>query len=193
MAAVHELLVLSLVAEKATYGYDIKQFLNTTYLSNCTSISTPHIYAVLRKLQGRGLIRADEERVGNMPPRTVYTITDEGKTELERLLVEEDGLVDQRVFFDFDTVLAALGRMPGLQTDQVLAVLRRRLSSVERQLAECQTAWDSAATRESLPEVARAICHHRRAYLESELGWLRQLSEEIERGGWKRLTEPVSD
>ena len=193
MAAVHDLLVLSLVAEKPTYGYDIKQFLSTTYLSNCTSISTPHIYAVLKRLQGRGLIRADEERVGNMPPRTVYTMTDQGRTELERLLVEEEGLADQRIFFDFDTVLAALGRRPRLQTDRALAVVRRRLSNVESQLAECQTAWDCASAREPLPEVARAICHHRRAYLESELRWLRELSEEIESGGWRRLTEPVRE
>ncbi len=187
MAAVHELLVLTLVNERPTYGYDIRQFLNTSYLAHCTSISTPQVYAVLRDLQQRGLVDAKEERENNAPPRTVYSITEQGRATLFQLLRDES-LVGQRILFDFDTVLSAMGHLRQLSTDKCLAVVRSRLAVVDKQLEDCQRAWDRVSASEPLPEVARAICHHRRGYLEAEQRWLQGLERDVAEKGWAWFT-----
>ena len=183
MAAVHDLLVLSLVSEKPTHGYDIRQFLDTSYLAHCTSISTPQIYAVLRGLEQRGFVDAKEERDHNAPPRTVYTITSEGIDYLSRMLKDGD-IVSQRVLFDFDTVLSAMGHIQGLGTEECLAVVRGRLVILERQLGDCQRAWETTCCLEPAPELARAVFNHRRGYLEGELRWLQELEKEIQENGW---------
>ncbi len=150
-------------------------------------MSTPQIYAVLRRLEGQGLVSAKKEAESSAPPRTVYAITKEGREALARML-EDEGMASQRVLFQFDTVLSAMGYIEGLRAKQSLALLQARIRVVEAQLEECRKAWESDCSREPAPGLVRAIFDHRRGYLEGELRWLRSLVNEIRDRGWASFT-----
>ncbi len=183
MASAHDLLVLSLVGDRPAHGYDLRRFLDKGHLAHCTSISTPQIYAVLRRLEAQGLVSAKKESETNAPPRTVYAITKEGRKALSRM-IEDEGMASQRLMFQFDAVLSAMGYIEGLRTSQCQAVLRARIGVVEAQLEECRTAWESDCSQGSAPGLVRSIFDHRRAHLEGELRWLRRLAKEIQGRGW---------
>ena len=183
MASAHDLLVLSLVGDQPAHGYDLRRSLDRGHLAHCTSMSTPQIYSVLRRLKGQGLVSAKRETKTNAPPRTVYSITNEGKAALARMLGDE-GMASQRVLFQFDAVLSAMGYIEGLRTAQSLDVLEARIRAVEAQLEVCRKAWESDCSKDPAPGLVRSIFDHRKAYLEGESRWLQDLAKEVQVKGW---------
>ncbi len=75
-----EMVVLSKIDEKDTYGYDIYQEINKNM-----SISESTIYPILRKLTKEGLCETYLQESSGGPPRKYFSISNGGKTKLETL------------------------------------------------------------------------------------------------------------
>ena len=56
--------------------------------ANAISIGKANAYKLLAKLEEEGFVGHVEERQGNRPSRMVYSITEQGKSEFDRLLRE---------------------------------------------------------------------------------------------------------
>lgn len=183
MAAAHDLLVLALAGERPIHGYDVRRYLDGSYLAHCTSLSTPQIYAVFRRLERKGLVGSHEERTGAAPPRIVYRVTAAGKKALAASLASPR-LVSQRVLFDVDTVLSAMAHCGSVTTEDALSVVRGRLNAVREQLAACRGAWEQTCSRDRAPELARVIFDHRSGFLSEEIRWLKRLERAVRQKGW---------
>lgn len=82
-----EFAILGLLADGPRSGYDIrKQVLET--LSHFWHESIGHIYPMLRRLHGKGLVTRVTTTSQGRPPRHVYHITEDGLAELTRWLAE---------------------------------------------------------------------------------------------------------
>lgn len=75
-----EMVVLSKIAYKDTYGYDIYQ-----EISNNMAISESTIYPILRKLTKEGLCETYLRESQNGPPRKYFKVTRLGKKRLNEL------------------------------------------------------------------------------------------------------------
>lgn len=71
--------------------------LNSCHVKWWLNIADSTVYATLKTLEKRALIFWTSEKVGNMPDRTVYTITENGTKELR------DTLKKSILQFDYDT------------------------------------------------------------------------------------------
>lgn len=67
--------ILGLLMDGAKHGYD----LHRSELLRIWSIPMSQLYALLKRLEGRGLIHASRAAQENRPDRKVYEITEEGK------------------------------------------------------------------------------------------------------------------
>jgi PadR family transcriptional regulator AphA len=82
-----EFAILGLLADGPRSGYDIKQEVRVT-LSHFWNESVGHIYPMLRRLHGKGLVSRVTESSPGKPDRHVYSITEEGLAELRQWLAE---------------------------------------------------------------------------------------------------------
>jgi PadR family transcriptional regulator AphA len=82
-----EFAILGLLASGPRSGYDIRKEVQDT-LSHFWNESIGHIYPMLRRLHGKGLVSRKTESTPGKPDRHVYAITEDGLAELRRWLVE---------------------------------------------------------------------------------------------------------
>ncbi len=69
-----ELCVLSLLAKKDWYGYEISE-----YLSRKIDIADGTVYPILRKLKSDGLVTTYLSEESGGPPRKYYSLTEAGR------------------------------------------------------------------------------------------------------------------
>jgi DNA-binding PadR family transcriptional regulator len=77
-----ELAILSLVAEKPCYGYEIEQIIEQRGMREWTEIQFSSIYYLLKKLEGKKLITGRLRSNPSGPARKVYRITEQGQAAL---------------------------------------------------------------------------------------------------------------
>jgi DNA-binding PadR family transcriptional regulator len=82
---IHKLLVLGMLRMQAMHGYQVAEVIETHFGDN-VHIKKPTMYDTLKKIAEEGLVGSREEQEGNRPPRTVYSITEQGELEFMRLL-----------------------------------------------------------------------------------------------------------
>jgi DNA-binding PadR family transcriptional regulator len=116
-----EFLILLLLNEEPTHGYDIMQRLGEKF-SGLWSPKPGTVYPALSRLEEKGLIKIREEEgidqaeaaQTEYPPKKVYVLTDKGtsalkniigKMEFEEKLIDRfRGVVDQSVWTTFDNM-----------------------------------------------------------------------------------------
>lgn len=82
-----EFAILGLLADGPRSGYDIRKEVQDT-LSHFWNESIGHIYPMLRRLHGKGLVSRRTESTPGKPDRHVYAITEDGLSELRQWLIE---------------------------------------------------------------------------------------------------------
>ncbi|MEC4175596.1 PadR family transcriptional regulator [Adlercreutzia sp. R21] len=73
--------VMQLIDEGDAYGYEITRKLNELGLSDVVEGT---VYAILVRLEKRGLVEVEKRPSELGPPRKFYTLNAEGKAELEQ-------------------------------------------------------------------------------------------------------------
>jgi len=84
-----KVLILYYLNTKPTHGYEIQKFIKYTQLDSWTKIQSGSIYYALDKLEKDGMISLLREESIGSKIRKIFSITDEGKKELERCITEE--------------------------------------------------------------------------------------------------------
>src|SRR3984893_13532137 len=91
-----DLVVLSLLAERAMHGYEVNAELERRQVKDWAAVSRPQVYYSLEKLDRLGLIRAAESAVPPAgPERRVFSTSAAGVAALAAAL-ERDGWTTAR-------------------------------------------------------------------------------------------------
>lgn len=121
------------------------------------NIGDSTVYATLKTMEKRALIAGAAERVGNMPDRTVYTLTAAGADALR------DTLRAALLQFDYDTTAFSIAAflLDVLPPEEQAALLRQRLTLLERYragIAQQLTAeWEQTAPAFHAANVRRML------------------------------------
>ncbi|UYN90260.1 MAG: PadR family transcriptional regulator [Anaerolineales bacterium] len=76
--------ILGILAAEPQHGYQLLAlFQSKADLGRVWTLSTSQLYAVLKRLEGGGLIRGKTLQSGDAPPRRHYSITASGRRRLE--------------------------------------------------------------------------------------------------------------
>jgi DNA-binding PadR family transcriptional regulator len=175
------LTVLALLFTGPRHTYEMHRMMIDTHKDFVTGLPRSLYHAVDRLVRDE-LIRVQETvRPGVRPERTVYALSDAGRTELgarvQRLLSRPDP--------DATLFVAALSFVACLSRDQVREALRARESALAQQVLGLDEAM--AAIPESLPRLLTIETEYERGRLDAERDWVRALIADIES---KRLDWP---
>lgn len=176
-----ELFVLGVVSRAPIHGHGINRILEISGAERWVDMSAKHVYYVLRKLQGAGLVEAIEERVGGRPPRSVYKITPEGRGTLKQWLQSDLDLV--AATSPFETVFAMLAYADALDSGETLDVLQRRRAALASVL-EDHAPQAEGDLRAAFGSAAAAMFRRTRSMVEAELAWIDSVLDEAAAGGW---------
>jgi len=75
-------LLLGIIAETPINPYEIIKLMDYISVGNWLSFAPSSIYATIKTLQDKGYITGKNIKEGNMPEKTVYTITEAGQKQL---------------------------------------------------------------------------------------------------------------
>ena len=79
-------MLLGLIYEKPLNAYEIIKRLNYMNVKWWFNIADSTVYSTLKTLEKKEYISGTTEKVGNMPDRTVYSLSDKGKNEFTATL-----------------------------------------------------------------------------------------------------------
>ncbi len=185
------LAVLACLFERPMHPYEMAATMRERGKENSIKLNYGSLYTVVDNLAKHGLIEAIEaRREGRRPERTVYGLTDAGRTELNDWMSE---LIAEPVK-EYPQFEAALSLLPVLHPDNVLALLRHRVKVLDKEITEVRILLQYASTA-GLPRLLLIEGEYHLALRETELAWVRDLTSELEAGTlegldqWRRVHE----
>ena len=83
-----DLIVLGILKKESLSAYDIQKLVEYRNISKWVKISTPSIYKKVIQLEEKGYITSTTVKEGKMPEKAVYTLTESGHRQFEKLMME---------------------------------------------------------------------------------------------------------
>lgn len=117
-------MLLGLIYQKPINAYEIIKLLNFMNVKWWYNIADSTVYSTLKVLEKRNLIAGTTEKVGNMPDRTVYSLTLKGENEFL------DTLKKSILQFDYDTNVFSVAAffLNVFPLDQQSSLLQERIN-----------------------------------------------------------------
>jgi DNA-binding PadR family transcriptional regulator len=182
--------LLSLLAQKPMYPYEMAQTLRARGKEQNFKINWGSLYTVVGNLEKYGFIEAAvTDREGRQPERTTYQITGSGTAELREWLSELLS-VPQDEPDSFVTALSEGGTLP---PDEMIGLLATRLATLDKANASHQA--DLRLWAERLPRVFLIETEYQLAMRVAQAEWLRGLLGELAAGtisgmdAWRHMHE----
>ena len=123
------LAVLSLLIERPMHPYEMSSTMRERVKEESIKLNYGSLYSVVDSLVKHGLIEVHETvREGRRPERTVYAITDAGRTELVDWLSELLS-IPVKEFTQFEAALSLMACLPPDEVSRLLHTRRNRLEA----------------------------------------------------------------
>jgi DNA-binding PadR family transcriptional regulator len=156
------------------YGHQIRRGARVDRAELWSDVRPGSLYGALHRMAAEGLIEAVRtEQVGNLPARTVYAITSEGRRELLALRAEAFRQVGLRP----DPVDLAVAMSGDLAEEELRGMVEDRHRALTAQLQffrhERERAWAEQTVADGL------ILQHAVDRLEAEIRWHDQVLDAI--------------
>ncbi|MCK9899485.1 PadR family transcriptional regulator [Frankia sp. Cpl3] len=165
------LAVLALLNERPMHPYEISTTLRGRRKQDSIKLNFGSLYTVVEALERAGHITATATvRAGRRPERTIYAITDSGRTELDDWMVE---LVSTPMK-EYTRFEAALSLLPVLPASEVVGLLRERRQRLLED-AEAAKATGRLAKVAGLPHIFRLEGEYVDALRDAELRYVDEL------------------
>ncbi|MGH3156323.1 MAG: PadR family transcriptional regulator [Streptosporangiaceae bacterium] len=179
------LAVLSYLTQGPMHPYEMGRTLQRNHDDRSIKFNIGSLYMVFRQLEKAGFIaEAGTSRDGQRPERTVYALTDPGRTEQRDWLRD---LVEQPRH-EYPHFGAALSLIAALSPDEATGLLRRRLDHLARQCAELRSAIDNVLAS-GLHPLFQVEEEYRLALLKADSAFAEDLIARIEDPGtgWRPI------
>jgi DNA-binding PadR family transcriptional regulator len=169
------LFVLGALAKRGPmYGHQVRRNARIDRSDLWSDVRPGSLYGALHRLAAEGLIEPlRTEQSGNLPARTVYAITEEGRRELRALRAE--ALCD--VGLRPDPVDLAVAMSGDLDEDTLRGYVEDRIKALSVQAAqfshERERAWPDQTVADDL------VIEHARLRLEAEVTWHQMLLDRL--------------
>ncbi|WP_230192854.1 PadR family transcriptional regulator [Paenibacillus sp. CECT 9249] len=177
------MLILGLLLKhQPIHGYDVRKELEAWRADQWANIAYGSIYFALNKMAGEGLLQPDGH-TGNLeskkgPSRILYSVTDKGNLEFERLL--HTALWDYKPGSDsFHIALMFMNRIP---QEQLLGALKHRIGLVQATLESINSTIKFDLFPPGSPRFVRENLTLIRSRMEAELQWIERMIAKINEG-----------
>ncbi|NBI19061.1 PadR family transcriptional regulator [Neglecta sp. X4] len=168
-----DLIVLGMLKKQPLSAYDIQKLVEYRNISKWVKISTPSIYKKVIQLEEKSLLQSVLVRENNMPEKAVYSLTDSGEQEFERLM-RELSAQPIRMFLDFNAVIVNLDSVP-------LEMQKTCIDSIEKNVQDLKTYLEENLREKEnapeVPEIGMAVLRQQFVLAETIGIWIEELKK----------------
>ena len=136
-------MLLGLIYEKPLNAYEITKLLGYMNVRWWFNIADSTVYTTIKNLEKKGFIEGETEKVGNMPDRTVYTLTVKGEKEFR------EAIRKAIVQFDYDTNIFTIAAL-----EKRLELLQAYLVGISKQ---DNNLWEKEVSASHVANLKRMI------------------------------------
>jgi len=130
-----DLIVLGMLKNEPLSAYDIQKLVEYRQISRWVKISTPSIYKKVIQLEQKELIKGAIVKAGNTADKSVYSLTDAGEREFERLMLAISA-EPVYIFLDFNAVIVNLKSLSPENRESCLGLIERNVRELKAYLEE---------------------------------------------------------
>lgn len=172
MAAI-DLIVLGILKKEPLGAYDIQKLVEYRNISKWVKISTPSIYKKVVQLEDKGYIKSISVKEGKMPEKAVYSLTEAGEEEFERLMLAIS-CQPVRFFLDLNAVIVNLTSLSPENQNACLTNIADNVKTLKAYLEE------NIREKENLPEIpetGKAVLRQQLILAQAVEAWIASLKE----------------
>jgi DNA-binding PadR family transcriptional regulator len=171
-----DLIVLGMLKKESLSAYDIQKFVEYRNISKWVKISTPSIYKKVIQLEEKGYIKSNIVKEGKMAEKAVYSLTDAGENEFEKLMI---GISSQpiSIFLDFNAVIVNLTSLTPENQKSCLTDIENNVKTLKMYLEE------NISVKENIPEIPEtgiAVLQQQLILAQAIETWIASLKEGFE-------------
>ncbi|MDE7324871.1 MAG: PadR family transcriptional regulator [Lachnospiraceae bacterium] len=170
-----DLIVLGILKKGPMGAYDIQKLVDYRNISKWVRISTPSIYKKAIQLEEKGFIKGNIVREGKMPEKVVYSLTQAGEREFERLMLAI-AAEPIRIFLDFNAVVVNLDSLPAELQKSCVESIEKNISSLKTHLEENIQEKEEIS---EIPETGMAVLRQQFVLVEAIEKWIASLKEKF--------------
>jgi len=168
-----EIMLLALIKQQPKSGYEIRKALATTPMAHYSD-SPGSVYPALKRMEKRGLVRSEEESVGQRK-RQRYACTTKGNSALKQWLTKSVTRAD--VIYNLDELLLRFAFMQPLSRRETLAFLADLAQHLEEHVVELKKFF--AGVKKAMPITGRLAMESGIESYETILRWARRAKKEL--------------
>ncbi len=170
-----DLIVLGMLKKASMSAYDIQKLVEYRNISKWVKISTPSIYKKTIQLEEKGLITGNIVKEGKMPEKVVYSLTEAGEREFERLMAEI-AFKPVRIFLDFNAVIVNLDSLPPKKQKACIADIEKNIKELKIYLEENIQAKNNVS---EIPTAGMAVLKQQFVLVEAIEAWILSLKSDL--------------
>lgn len=169
-----DLIVLGILKKEALSAYDIQKLVEYRNISKWVKISTPSIYKKVIQLEEKGLVTSSTVKEGKMAEKAVYSLTDAGRQEFEKLMMEI-ACQPIHLFLDFNAVIVNLDSLTPQKQKECLESIENNVQILKSYLAE------NIRIKKDVPEIpltGMAVLQQQFVLAQTIEAWIKSLKEQ---------------
>ncbi len=176
LSKVHTL-ILGIIDEKPLNPYEITKLLNYIHISEWFPVAASSVYATIRTLYGKKYITGESRKEGNMPEKTIYTITEKGRKALYDSIVDYLGSIElDAVKFNIAAILLC-----HIEKEKALKILNERLVKFEGFLNGINLQLKRLQSDFQIPALGLTTVKHNIFLIEAEIKTTKELISEVQK------------
>ena len=168
-----DLIVLGILKKEHMGAYDIQKLVEYRNISKWVKISTPSIYKKAIQLEEKGLIKGEIVKEGKMPEKAVYSLTEAGEKEFEKLMLEIAGK-PIHLFLDFNAVIVNLDSLSPQMQKECINKIEENIDILKMYLEQ------NLKEKENIPEIPKtgiAVLRQQMVLVDAIEKWISSLKE----------------
>lgn len=170
-----DLIVLGILKKESMSAYDIQKMVEYRNISKWVKISTPSIYKKVIQLEGKGYITSTQVKDGKMPEKAVYTLTDSGNSQFEKLMLDIS-CKPIHIFLDFNAVIVNLD---GLSKDNQKLCLDNIENNIKMLKSYIEENRNFKKNIPEIPETGLAVLEQQAILVQAIETWIMSMREHL--------------
>ena len=171
-----DLIVLGILKKESLSAYDIQKLVEYRNISKWVKISTPSIYKKVIQLEEKGYITSTTIKEGKMPEKAVYTLTDSGHHQFEKLMMEIS-CKPINIFLDFNAVIVNIDSLSKDTQKLCLANIESNVQTLKSYLEENMNLKKDVP---EIPETGIAVLEQQYILAQAIETWIASMKERFE-------------
>ncbi len=170
-------LILGIIKERPVNPYELTKLLEIIKIKEWFPVAASSVYATIKTLHMNGYITGEAMREGNMPEKTIYSITEEGRRVFEqsiKALLSAGGL--DSVAFNIGTIM-----MCHLEKKDVLELLESRIMKIHKERDAVKAQHENFVSTGEIPDYALISLKHNTYLYDAELKTTLELIDELQK------------